>query len=227
MVETLIVLPLAALLIFSIFEIALAYRAKSTLSRAAFETVRAGALNYASMASMNSQLAKSLIPLYVDGDAGVTSVGMAWAEAELLVRTGGARVSIISPTKEVFEAFKQETFVPDLNRNEWIIPNDNLTWRSTAQRSIGSGDESYQLNMQDANLLKAEVRLCHELLVPIVDDIIVATLAGLMTIGAVDIDPMFGQCNLAMSAVTGKSYIVLSANSIFRMQTPVLGNDLP
>ncbi len=227
MVETLIVLPLAAFLLFSIFEIAIAYRAKSTLDRAAFEVSRSGALDHARLSSMNDQLARSLIPLFVDGDAGVFSMGKAWTESKLLVASGAAKIDIISPTKIIFDTFKKRMFLPEEGKNVWAIPNDNLTWRRATKRRIGDGDDRIDINIQDANLLKVEVKFCHALVVPIIDRIIVATLTHLMTWGIIERDAQFATCNLALSAITGHRYIVLSSDSVFRMQTAVYGEDLP
>ena len=64
MVEFVIVLPVMLVLIMSIIQFALIYKAKMTLNYATFQTVRAGTLNHASMSAMEIAFSSNMAPLF-------------------------------------------------------------------------------------------------------------------------------------------------------------------
>ncbi|MCL1037386.1 pilus assembly protein [Shewanella submarina] len=179
--EYLIVMPIFFALLFGIFEFAYIYRAKTTLNTATFETARAGALNNAQLIPMREALIKGMIPLRMQGEANsiqmLKSYGLTKAE-EFALNKISKTVTIVSPTKAIFNKFKVQrktTLVNDSRDiQRWVIPNDNLLLRSNHQETI----DGKKLNIQDANILKIKTLWCYQLKVPILRELLVDSLSS-------------------------------------------------
>lgn len=175
-------LPLAL----SILQVALLYAAKHTLNHATFLAARAGAVAHGSRDAMRRHLAKGLAPLYASSPDGPPDAGRALPLAERawlaayadVVRPDRARLVVLNPTPHSFADFEA--------RRDGIaeIPNDALAWREL------TGLRSRQ-TLRDANVLKIRVDWCAELVVPLVDRLLTATLRRF------DLDPFRRGCYLA------------------------------
>lgn len=75
MVEFVIVAPVMLILVLGIIQFSLIYKAKITLNYAAFQTVRAGTLNNASLEDMHMAFASNLAPLYTTSYMSINSGG--------------------------------------------------------------------------------------------------------------------------------------------------------
>lgn len=187
---------------------AFVYVAKTTLDSATAKAVRAGALDHGSRSAMNRALAEGLVPLYVR-ETGWADAQLAMVEARAAVALQ-SRLTVLSPTQAVFDRFKYRARVN--NNSVYEIPNDNLMYRSTAQKDVGDGRK---LNIQDANLLQIEVRWCHKLVVPFANYMIEKIITSIEYL------PGNEQlaCN-ALGAATGDVYLAMVSQGMMRMQTP-------
>ena len=233
-VEFVIVFLAFAALLMGLFEMTRVFRAKHTLNQATFAAARAGALNNARVGPMNAELANNMAALFGrGGGAGDAPAAVVRARAftGVLGPLGGA-VSIVSPTRSVFDEFGVEQYLaargdaaPQL---QTVIPNDNLRWRPHQARSVNIGGDDVALNLQDANLLKIRSLWCHRLVVPGLDVVIERTLAlfGVSQRLAVcrTLSAVSGGLNIA---VPPGVYIPIAADATLRMQSPIVGNDLP
>lgn len=156
-VEFIVAIAVFGSLLLGIFQVALLYRAKTTVDYAAFMAARNGSLHGATQASLNDGLVKGLAPLYAtDASAGGLIKAIALAkEAQV---QGLAHASVVSPTKAMFK----QVAVPQFDGVS-AIPNDDLAYRSAAVRN--------------ANLLKIKVTYDYPLIVPVIDAVI-GKLAG-------------------------------------------------
>ncbi|RJG39521.1 TadE/TadG family type IV pilus assembly protein [Motilimonas pumila] len=219
LVETLIVMPLAAMLIFATIELSYAYRAKSTLNMATFEAVRAGALSNADKQKMLDALSSGLVPLHIKKDTSYLGIALAKQKTRLYLSTM-ASLDILSPTKSMFNKFSEEYFDLDLGRVVKAIPNDNLNWRSSQLFDVQLDGELKKVNIQDANILKIKVRYCHPLIVPVLDKLIATTIATFT------LDSLAAQCNASGGLLSGSRYIVLESTALIRMQSPIFSAGL-
>ncbi len=165
-VEFIVVFIVFVMLGLGALQMALIYRAKNTLDYAAFQAARAGAVHHGSPSAIRSGLARGLAPLYAHGTSKV-AVGKARAAAQLKVTNPLlTAVQLVNPTKAAFKDFgKKNPAFPQLGT---FIPNNNLAFRPH-DKGKNSG-----LTIQDANVLKLRVVYHYRLIVPIVNDIIVA-----------------------------------------------------
>lgn len=228
-VEFVVVFLLFMALLAGLFEMTRVFRSKHTLNAATFSAARAGALNGARLQPMNLELANDMAPLF---HAGASSAGLAAAITRarafaVALAAAGGGVDIVSPTQAVFDDLKKTQYFPvpgtdDLVRRE-VIPNDNLRWRPRRVADTPAGD----INLQDANLLKIRSLWCHRLVVSGLDRAVFFILN--LPIFATERQ---GVCS-ALTAVAGNEavpqgfYIAIAADAIIRMQTPVVGDDLP
>lgn len=151
-VEFIVAIGVFGVLLLGIFQVALLYRAKTTVDYAAFIAARNGSLHGATQKSVNDGLVKGLAPLYAtDASAGGLIKAIALAkEAQV---QGLAKVTIVSPTKPMFNKLA----VPQFDGVR-AIPNDDLAYRSDTVRA--------------ANLLKVKVVFDYPLIVPVIDAIV-------------------------------------------------------
>ena len=168
MVEFLIVLPSLLLMVFGILQFSLIYQARSALNHAAFVGARQGALSGGNIKSIQDGVASGLTPLFmrmsVSEDPAMPHIVRARLISTIeIFNPNTAKVEILNPTAEAFNA---------LNVNG-VIPNDNLMYRT------GSGGG---VSIQDANLLKIKVTYCFKLVVPFVNQLIYGMNAGLTSV---------------------------------------------
>src|SRR5262249_21645193 len=160
LIEFVIVVPVLGMLVFGLFETALMYRTRATLSAATFEAAQQGSMNNAQIGYMRDGLAQGMMPLYVKARS-VAGSTRAYPETRAKIAAGiYGDVDIVSPTKAVFQRFKLRQPVQisgdDRERMREVIPNDNLMWRDATDRTVRIGGQNVPLNLQDANLLKVK-----------------------------------------------------------------------
>jgi len=226
LVQFIIIMPVFFALLFGVFEMTYAYRAKATLNTATFEAVRAGALNHADTAVMKSVLANGMIAQYVKGDKSIIKgLGKAYLTSlayEKAMSLKQSTVSIVAPTKEVFDKFKVNRMIQlsdqPKEKLQWIMPNDNLNFRSTNPQDITVDGKKQQINIQDANLLKIKTYWCYELKVPLLRDLIYQIIKGGALWGAAS--PEQKVCNIG-SLFGGGRFMAISAHAVVRMQSPI------
>lgn len=221
LIEFVIVVPLFSLLIAGIFETALMYRTKALVQAATFEAAQQGALNNALQRNIDDGFAQGMMPLYLRSrNAGGVTAAYARARAAMAVRMG--RVEILSPSRDVFNRFRETRMIRQANGREQrvqVIPNDNLMWRSASQHTVTVNGQRVRMNVQDANVLKVRSYWCYRLLVPALDEVI-WRLVG--TPGPFNPRPSNEQiaCNIVGGA-TGDRYIAMTGSAVTRMQSPV------
>jgi TadE-like protein len=199
MVESLIALPILLAIITAAVQFGLIYRAKATVNHATLQAARAGAVSNADLQAMQRGLAGGLLPLYAPDDGLVGAIAEVARDVTL-----NSSVRILNPTREAFADFSENLTID--NRVERAIPNDALERRPTTTGSRSG------LNIQDANLLRVEVRYGFELSVPVAGRLI-TTVTRFANLARGQVDP-FEQLMLAQ----GRLPIV--ATSTVRMQTP-------
>lgn len=176
LVEYLIILPSLLLLVMGAIQFGLLYQIKSQVNYATFLAARQGALKNGSTTAIKDAFAAGMTPLFtptpdVGGMLRGRAVGMIEAFNPL-----ATQIERVNPPDSVKDDFK----IDDPNdANSWIIPNDNLQYRSTA---VGSNS---QLNIQDANILKIRVTYCAKLIVPLANVAIYSLVNGIETAKAV------------------------------------------
>jgi len=191
--EHLILFPALVLLVMGILQFSLLYRAKATLNHATFMAARAGALNYASGRIMRDKLIEGMAPLELrNGGTNVANWELTktrnYLENGLIPEVaGGAKLVIVSPTKEIFDAFAKparelvacEKNCPhggnfrESSETYMQIPNDNLGAHGTDTEDFkyfeGDDEATGYINIQDANLLKIRTHWCYGMEVPVVN----------------------------------------------------------
>jgi hypothetical protein len=182
------------LLLLSILQAILIYRAKATVDYAALEAARTGALHGADKNALQQGLARGLTPLYATATASPSAAGT--GEAYLLASTAvraSSTIKVLSPTTASFDDFKERQYDGTL-----ALPNDTLNFRPTTVGSRGG------LSVQDANILKIQVTFKYPLIVPI-------------------IDMFLGQPDAVRTAAAGHTVYSLPivASAMVRMQSPI------
>lgn len=228
LIEAAYVMPLFFFLMMGIVEFTFAYRAKATLNVATFEAARAGALSNARLRAMRAALNSGMTPIYMGGTTGVAELAIARGKAALMgAALGNKSVTIVSPTKAIFDEFKKDLQVTlvgeSKDRKRAVIPNDNLYWRTQSAKvdlTFNGKTERRSVSIQDANLLKINTFWCHKLAVPGLSWLVHQTILRSSP------NARQKRCNvvaLAASATSGvrEYYIALESDAIMRMQTPV------
>lgn len=235
--EFIIVMPIFFVLLFGIFEFSYIYRAKATLNTATFEAARAGALHHARIVPMRDTLAKGMAPLYMKG-AAVDNGGVATMNMSVAYGTAKAMavaidnvpafnvksVSIISPTRAIFERFKVRRSVKLQHETGFaereFIPNDNLLFRSAQSVKLNSAGEEIEMNLQDANLLKIKTAWCYNMKVPLLKNLINRAVSGFWG-GFFTASNEQRTCN-AIGLVNGGVYLAITSQATIRMQSHVI-----
>lgn len=189
------------ILLLSLLQIILFYRAKATVDYAAMEAARAGALHGADMKAMQSGFARGLTPLYATATASPTAVGTYEAYGKALLDIEAFRVgsiTVISPTGSAYDDFKEAQYDGSM-----ALPNDSLNFRSSTTGSRSG------LSVQDANILKIEVSYDYPMIVPLMDKF----LAGFNV----------AKLDLVRTAKDGHTVysIPIVSSAMVRMQSPV------
>ncbi len=218
-VEFAIAAPALLLALLGSFQAALLYQARAQLEVATQEAVRAGTLHGASVEAMRDALARGLTPLYTHGQ-NLSALAQGYATAK--VAAGQATIRVLSPTREAFDDFAEQT--RDAS-GAWVraIPVDHLGYRQT---SVGSGSH---LSVQDATLLKIQITAVQPLIVPFIDQIGRGIYQMDKGLGNVGLPSLF---SLRLSPVTGTDGktrwgIPMQVEAVMRMQSPVLTEGLP
>lgn len=223
--EFILVMPVFFVLLFGIFEFTYIYKAKATLNTAAFEAVRAGTLNHGDPREMRRALAKGMAPIYMRGSGSRSILGM--SAAYLRAETDAALIDalhphgpirIISPSPEVFAHFSVKRFAPvstnQLQMQEFI-PVDFMLYRDSQNVTISMDDGTdFEMNIQDANLLKIQVFWCYPMKTPFVSWLIRAAAGNSLFFAPT---PEQQACNAR--SLTGTHYLALSSQAVMRMQT--------
>jgi len=168
MTEYLIILPSLLLIVLGVIQFALIYQAKASLNYATFMGARQGALKNASITSIMGGVAGGMTPFFMRTSNAPFLDDLAKARmiaALEISNPNTAKIEIISPTAEAFDAFSQLSTTGD-------ISNDNLMFRDSSVLNDG-------MSIQDANLLKIRVTYCVKLMVPFVDRVIYALSTGI------------------------------------------------
>lgn len=237
LVESIIVLPLFALLIFGVFEIAYLMHAKATLNAATFDAARKGALNNARVSAMQQGMSGVMAAMFVRSVPDLAKVNDAKFHVLYLLNipvVPRGWVDVISPSKDVFNKFKQKGYaniggvsgVAETYTD--IIPNDSLMWRDAKTQSLKIGAQTLNVNVQDANLLKIRTVWCHKLLVPVLDRFIhwAYTLTAASTLPQIPTSEQL-RCDAHAALIDADGfYVPVTSSAIVRMQTPVVSNDL-
>lgn len=221
MVETVVILFVTLLLLLGVIQFALIYNAKTTLTYAAFEGARAGALNYADRQAVEYGIARGLAALY-------TSVEKADGRLEVVNKVQGARdkayeelkdgsftcIERLNPSSAAFSAYGTTQVATGVTAfaGKKLIPNDHLLYRS-AQVKGGAG-----VSIQDANLLKIRVTYCYPMYVPFISNTI-KRLYGLMDDPRSMGTPLKPAGSFQRNCIkAGRMPVV--AQAMVRMQTP-------
>lgn len=225
--EFIVIAPLFFLLIMGLFEFSYIYRAKATLNTATFEAARAGALNNADMKYAESVLVRGMLPLYMNAQTGRLALTSAYLRAEfdsLMMNRFLRTVSVVSPTKAIFDAFKVKRRLKLVNSltvgDVWVIPNDGLLSRSSHSSSVG---KNMSINIQDANLLKIKTVWCYELKVPILRELLVDFISSAVIYKTSDEQRA---CNRVALLTGSAPRLAIVSHSTVRMQSHIIDKDL-
>jgi hypothetical protein len=191
MVELLLALPVILLLGLGIAQFTLVYQAKHALDYALMQAARQGAVEHASLDSIERGFAAGLVP-YLYGAEDWGSLLQAEARARDHVRDGVAAGWIVlrqrSPSRESFDDWAEPALDARGDRLAGLveIPNDNLDSRrlrmqpasgvAGMSRSEPVGVASGQ-TLADANILRLELLYGVRMVVPVVGAVVIRTLA--------------------------------------------------
>lgn len=202
-VEFIIAAPVVLFLILCVVQLALLYRAKSTLDFATLEAARAGAVNGAKMGEIRQGLAEGLTPLFATR-ASAGGVASAWAKARIEVQNPMfTRIDIISPTAAMVNEHRERQY-----DGRFALPNDNLAFRPTRVGRTG-------VNVQDANILKIKVTYHYPLVVPFVGWVIKGSSELIKPSHPLD------RVLLRPDPIGGYDRMEIESHAIVRMQSPI------
>ena len=198
MVELLLALPVILLLGLGIAQFTLVYQAKHALDYALMQAARQGAVEHASLDSIERGFAAGLVP-YLYGAEDWESLLQAEARARDHVRDGVAAGWIVlrqrSPSRESFDDWAEPALDARGDRLAGLveIPNDNLDSRrlrmqpasgvAGMSRSEPVGVASGQ-TLADANILRLELLYGVRMVVPVVGAVVIRTLVIVVTSSA-------------------------------------------
>ena len=180
-VETLVAIPIVLLLGLGALQWALLFHARTALEYALIEGARAGSVAQARPDAIEAGLARGLMPFWFGVDANRPWAGaIAESNAQLrqAIAAGWIAWRQLAPTVESFgdwgEPARDAAGYPVASLVE--IPNDSLQWASLRQPAGGAagmrGDEPIGARslqtLNDANLLKLELRYGVPMNVPLV-----------------------------------------------------------
>lgn len=207
MVEFCIVVPLFLFLCLLVLQLVLIYRAKSTLDYAALEAARAGAVSGVDHDQMHNGLARGLAPLWVSQ---TSTAHVLYVRQVTMLREKKApysQLKVLSPTPAMWNDFRERQYDGRL-----ALPNDTLAFRPT---HIGNGGAT----VQDANILRIQVRYQFPLIVPFVDRVLIGV-SRLLNNGP-DYRPTDAPFLWAKDPVTGHYRLPLVSTAEVRLQSPV------
>ncbi|MDQ7735561.1 TadE/TadG family type IV pilus assembly protein [Halomonas sp. SpR1] len=228
-VEFVVIMLLFLAFLGGIFEMTRIFRAKHTLNESTFLAAREGALNHAQLDSMVGRLGEGMADLFIveSSLSSLTEASLKSSALAYATQAVGGGVEIVSPTKAVFDQLSKELYIPFDGSLEpatvRVIPNDNLRWRPN---DVASLDDGESVNLKDANLLKIRTTWCQKLVVPGLDYLIY------LVADAADSSGRQSPCQkisigAQLTDIERGWYIAVTSDATVRMQTPVLGDDLP
>lgn len=223
MVETLVVGFVAFLLLLGIIQFGFIYNAKVILNYATFEAARAGALNHADRQAIEYALAGRLAGLYTSiekrpgGQGFVEKAEGNFKDVEVLkdarnlvleedIKKKFVCIERLNPTDDAFNAYGIKGEIGTY-KNQQLIPNDHLLYRSAVPRA--------KVSIQDANLLKLHVTYCYPMYVPLISNVIKELYdlrPGVKTKEPLQADRFRTQC-------LNQGRIPIVAQAVIRMQT--------
>lgn len=236
-VEYLLVLPLTLVLIVAILEFVQLYRARMTLDHAVQMTVRAGALNHGCESAMRMQLARSLTPLMEGLETSVINHEQRQLQSLRNV-AAYAYIKTLHPTKAIYDSFRDRFILSPaqikpcgekggLNAygNNLVLENSGLSYRPPKG---GRNQQAPNGTVQDANILKIRVLYCHKLTVPLLENLL-----GIVQSWSLNAEEelFYRQClrggggHIPLKRIRERVW-VLSSEAVFRMQTPLLRDQL-
>jgi len=236
LVEAIFVLPLFFFLVGGIIEFNYLHRTRATLNMATFDAVREGAVSNVDKGSMKSSLSASMMATFTGGSTDAAGIAQALATSTLFEATlsgiantqGLDTINILSPNRDVFNAFRSDVLILDGQTPRYIeaIPNDNLMYRSPAVQNVTVNGESVVMNVQDANLVKIKTLWCHRLIIPGLRDI--AERLILDPGFAATITPEQRVCNILgdLPGPLNGTYVAVTSQSIARAQSYIPIDDL-
>lgn len=243
LVEAIFVLPLFLIIVFGMLEMTFVYKAKNTLNLATSEAARKGSFHHAQLSFIEDAFSEGMAPLYVrrstcKGFPFLKSAGSGCAKTiqDSMKNVGKqTAITIISPTEEIFKAFKKELKVEiegSKKKTNWVIPNDNLKWRPTETKSVKILGKNRPINIQDANLLKIKTYWCQKLSVPGLDRIFYNLIlrhsesADQKRCNKLSLDHSGSSVTKEVFGLDRGYYIALRSHAVTRMQSPVSKKDL-
>lgn len=207
LVEFCIVVPLFLFLCLLVLQLVLVYRAKSTLDYAALEAARAGAVHGADHDQMRDGLARGLAPLWVSQASTTHVLYVRNVTMQREKRAPYSELKVLSPTPAMWNDFRERQY-----DGRYALPNDTLGFRPTR---IGSGGA----NVQDANILRIQVRYQFPLIVPFADRVLIG--ASRLLNNGPDYRPGDAPFLWAKDPFTGHYRLPLVSTAEVRMQSPV------
>ncbi|MBX3591983.1 MAG: pilus assembly protein [Burkholderiaceae bacterium] len=180
-VETLLAMPIVLLLGLGALQWALLFHARTALEYALLEGARAGSVAQARPDAIEAGLARGLMPFWFGVDATrpwLVAVGASGVQLRQGLAAGWVAWRQLAPTVESFgdwgEPARDAAGYPVPGLVE--IPNDSLQWSALRQPAGGvaglRGDEPIgarsQQTLNDANLLKLELRYGVPMTVPLI-----------------------------------------------------------
>ncbi|TDA47465.1 TadE/TadG family type IV pilus assembly protein [Burkholderia pyrrocinia] len=232
-IEFVIIAPILLFMCLGITQFVLLYQAKATLDSAALEAAREGAVNHATLHSLQVGLARGLAPLYARAS---TPEGVVAARSiALQVVQQHVNIEVINPTPVQLQEFGQNRYDPATDATVLEIPNELLRYRANE-----IGPES-GTNIQDANLLKIRVHYCYDMYVPFVNRVLyyaINAIGDFAQDGIMPLDP--GDANqdpygspkqpdylcrtrLQDGSSTGRWPIAIESEAMVRMQSAYRG----
>ena len=178
---------------------------------------------------MEAELARSMAPAYLFGQRDGEGVVKAIDRATLLVALPGIGVTVVSPTRAIFDGLARTQHIRRSDESEYrwqtVIPNDNLRYRPRDTAPVETDQGTRQINLQDANLLRIRSLWCHRLVVPGLDKLIfkLANQADVLSLRQTVCSAISDQ---DLPGVARGYYLAVTADAMVRMQSAVVADDL-
>ncbi len=184
LIETLLAAPIVLLLGLGALQWVLLFHARAAIEYGVFEAARAGSVAQARIDAIEDGLARGLMPFWQGSDA-LRPLPVALAASRVQLRHGLAAgwivVRQLSPTIESFADWAEPARDPGGRpiAGTMEIPNDSLQWAALrapaggtvamrGREAIGRGS---QQTLNDANLLKLELRYGVPMTVPLIGSV--------------------------------------------------------
>ena len=198
MAESLIAMLFLWVVLGAAVELALLFRTKAALNHATLQAARSAMVANAEPQALVNGLARGLLPLF-GPTPGLAGAAETLTERALPEVVQFARVRVLNPNRRAFDDFAESR---NGNRE---IPNDDL------HLLPDTTGESSGLSLQDANLLRVEVVYGAPLRIPIIADLLLATLQAT---GVVAAEGAF------QAALLEARRVPVLATATVRMQSP-------